>query len=65
MSMHDDDAPAPSQRKPGYYWIRHPPDNSKFVALLEDGWWFVPGVRSNIKIHDTQVMSYIETPKDA
>lgn len=27
----------------GYYWARHD-DGTAFVVLLQDGWWFTPGV---------------------
>jgi hypothetical protein len=28
----------------GYYWFRDHADGSTFIALLEEGNWYVPGV---------------------
>ena len=28
----------------GYHWFRHHEDGSAFIALAEDGFWFMPGM---------------------
>lgn len=46
----------------GYYWIRHS-EGTTFMALLEAGCWYVPGVREVADIEPFQVISEVEGPR--
>ena len=43
----------------GYYWCRHV-DGTFFVALCEDGWWFVCGSKTPIGIAEEQVLDRVQ-----
>jgi hypothetical protein len=47
----------------GYYWVRHHGpecDGTTFVALLEDGLWFVPGVGCPVSIEVERIIGKVK-----
>lgn len=46
----------------GYYWVRHGGDLTTFIALLENGLWFVPGVEQpiNDKFDDAEIIGPVK-----
>lgn len=41
----------------GYYWVNIPEDeNTSFVALLEHGEWFVPGIEGAVEFEEANII---------
>lgn len=46
----------------GYYWILCPADDTKLIAKLEDGEWYVPGVECSVQIYPDEVLCKVIEP---
>jgi hypothetical protein len=50
---------------PGYYWVRHEADGSRFIALLEGRQWFMCAIGYPIQfevIQQSQIICRVQEP---